>query len=102
MIPSLILQPLVENAVQHGIAKHRGQGFIEIKISKEDDLIKFIVHNNGSPKSLNNQADGIGLKITKDRLSAIYGSDYKLGLCETKQNSTQALIEIPIIKEAPE
>ena len=102
MIPSLILQPLVENAIQHGIARHRGEGFIEIKIYKENDVLKLNVYNNGHLKSIKSHQSGIGLRITQDRLKSIYGSNYKLDLIETHQDTTQALIEIPIIKESTE
>ena len=100
MIPSLILQPVVENAIQHGIAKHRGKGYVEIKILKENDKLKLLVHNNGRLKSPKSQESGIGLRMTQDRLKSIYGSNYKLELTETPQDGTQALIEIPIIEES--
>jgi two-component system, LytTR family, sensor kinase len=101
-IPTLILQPLVENAIQHGIAKHRGKGFIVIDIKKEKDVMHVMILNSGSYNSDKNNKNGIGLKMTSDRLNALFGADYTFKLGSTPSGSTQALIEIPVPGELGE
>src|SRR6267154_1903389 len=69
LVPSLILQPLVENAVKHGVEKISGVGRIEISASRIDDQLVLGVCDNGpGPPSLNNGDLGVGLRNIRERL----------------------------------
>lgn len=77
-IPALLLQPLVENAVKHGISKCPDGGAISIAIKKHDNKVEIIVTNdfkkiNGSTKDA---GYGIGISNVKNRLEQIYGQDF--------------------------
>ena len=77
-IPALLLQPLVENAVKHGISKCADGGAIKVNVLKKDDDIEITVANdfrkmNGAAKD---KGYGIGLSNIRSRLSQIYGSRY--------------------------
>lgn len=71
-IPMYILQPLVENAIKHGISEIRGEGFITLEIKKEAEILLIIVSDNGPdfPSSL---VSGHGLQTVYDLLRLSYG-----------------------------
>lgn len=73
-IPRFLLQPLVENAIKHGIAKISGEGRIEVKIYQKDQSIILSVHDSGKsfPEEM---ASGYGLRSINDKLKLIYGKD---------------------------
>jgi two-component system, LytTR family, sensor kinase len=73
-IPRFLLQPIVENAIKHGISKLSQQGLIRIKITKENSHLQLAVHDNGTPFSDNFFA-GYGLQSIQDKLKLLYGSE---------------------------
>ena len=86
-IPSLIIQPLVENAIQHGILKNKGKGSVKIKIRKINDKVKINVCNDGitiddavieNLYSGNMPKNKIGLYNVHLRLILIYGKGLKI------------------------
>jgi LytS/YehU family sensor histidine kinase len=74
-IPSLLLQPLVENAIQHGIAPSSQPGRLSIHTRRDGDFLEVQIHDNGSGLPVNGSAgrNGIGLANTRDRLQRLYG-----------------------------
>ena len=79
-IPSLILQPLVENAFKHGITTRARAGQLRIMASRTDSILSVVVYNDG-PKFADdwrNRTSGIGLRNVQDRLRHLYGSDFGL------------------------
>ncbi len=76
-IPMYILQPLVENAIKHGISKIRGEGFIMLEIKKELDNLLILVSDNG-PDFPNGLVSGHGLQTVYDLLRLSYGDKASL------------------------
>lgn len=73
LIPQLLLQPLIENAIVHGIANSRGGGWIEIEAHLHRGQLVVVIRNSisgASPSGL-----GVGIKNTKARLKYLYGED---------------------------
>jgi two-component system, LytTR family, sensor kinase len=73
-VPTLILQPLVENAVRHGIEPQAGRGSIRVDITERAFGLEMIVRDNGrglSPATV--RREGVGLRNTRRRLRAMYG-----------------------------
>jgi len=74
-VPSLLLQPIVENAIRHGIGRHAGADRIEIESRREDDGVSIVVRNRNS--TLEDAGEvaghGIGLGNTRLRLKELYG-----------------------------
>ncbi len=77
LVPPMILQLLVENAMKHGVALQKDGGIIGVFISKEKNTLEIQVKNTGSLQQKNNleKTLGIGHKNIKERLSLIYGHD---------------------------
>jgi sensor histidine kinase YesM len=78
MVPPLILQPLVENAVRHGVARHEGPALIRVYAREQEGVLRIAVTNTG-PASIDVAAasdrSGIGLENTRERLRHYFGSD---------------------------
>ena len=81
-IPSLLLQPLVENAIQHGIASSSQPGRLSIRARRDGDFFEVQIHDNGSGLLVNSSPgrNGIGLANTSDRLQRLYGSRQRFEL----------------------
>jgi two-component system LytT family sensor kinase len=77
-VPSLILQPIVENAVKHGIAKRVQGGAIGIRAGRVNGTLTLSVFNEGPGFPLNWQRTGIGLQNVQERLASLYGREAEL------------------------
>jgi sensor histidine kinase YesM len=72
-LPNLILQPLFENAIKHGIYESLGEITIQLKAWREGSLLKIQVSNEYDPEAVSRKGKGIGLKNVRERLALIYG-----------------------------
>lgn len=105
-VPKLILQPLVENALNHGIRCKDGQGIISIKALYDNDQIKLIVEDNGKGMSKekireieSGMSKGVGLRSTIERLKIYYNSTDVVKIYSKIDEGTKIEITIPIKKE---
>src|SRR5258705_293649 len=99
VVPSMILQPLVENSIKHGLSRKIGSGTITLRswrdqarlmIEVEDDGMGFLLERLEQPMT-----SGIGLANVRERLRVIYGATYQLTLASEPGKGTRARIEIP-------
>ena len=100
VVPSMILQPLVENSIKHGLSPKVGRGRLTIRSVREAGHAIIEVIDNGtglpqSPKLDRASSGGIGLRNVNERLRVIYGANYQLKLDSTPGHGTCARIEIP-------
>jgi len=100
IVPSMILQPLVENSIKHGLARKVGEGRITIHTARRDGhaIIEIIDNGVGMPADPQPDADrdhGIGLRNVNERLRVIYGVNYQLHMQSIPGRGTRARIEIP-------
>lgn len=99
LVPSLILQPLVENSLKHGLAPKIGDGLLTIRSRRENGHAIIEVIDNGlgmPPERLEPGAEaGIGLRNVNERLHVIYGANYRLHLHSVPGEGTRARLEIP-------
>ena len=104
IVPSMILQPLVENSIKHGLSRKVGAGTITIRswreharvmIEVEDDGMGFLMERLEQP-----MASGIGLANVRERLRVIYGATYQLTLTSEPGKGTRSRIEIPELMAA--
>jgi two-component system, LytTR family, sensor kinase len=95
-VPHMGLQPIVENAVRHGIAKSAAAGFIRIGASRVNDQLEITVTDNGSgiPAS-GAEHKGIGLSNTRARLRQLYGDTATLTIVPGERGGTTVVMSIP-------
>lgn len=99
VVPSMILQPLVENSIKHGLSRKVGEGRITIRASRHGGTAIIEVEDNGlgiSEDHLDRALlGGIGLRNVNERLRVIYGANYAVRLDSVPGQGTRARIEIP-------
>jgi signal transduction histidine kinase len=96
-VPRMILQPLVENAIKHGIAGRTGGDKVQITAGREGDRLWMQVRDNGAGlqvRTLKALRTGVGLSNTRARLDCLYGRHYRLEFTD-KHGGLSVLIEIP-------
>ena len=101
-VPHLILQPVVENAIQHAIAPRAARGHITIEAKRLNNLLRLEVRDNG-PGIASNDAllgtEGVGLSNVWARLHQIYGSDFRFELMNARHGGLTVVMEIPFRRE---
>lgn len=97
-VPSLILQPVVENAIKHGIAPRAEAGRIEVSAERVNGAVRLQVRDDGAGLPHNAEARAasrVGLSNTRARLERMYGSGWSLELCDATGGGTVVNISIP-------
>jgi two-component system, LytTR family, sensor kinase len=99
-LPNLILQPIVENAIRHGIAPHIAAGRIEIAARRFNGSLQVQITDNGPGLVTNGNngrilKEGVGLANTQARLQQLYGDDSRLDLANTARGGLSVTLEIP-------
>lgn len=99
-VPHLMLQPLVENSIRHGIAPRRGAGALAIVANRDRDGLIITVVDNGLGKSSRSSPEngnhaGIGLKNIDQRLREMYGDSGGIELIWPQAGGCQAILKIP-------
>lgn len=97
-VPDFILQPLVENAIKHGIAKRAKGGELRIGAAREGEQLTFSIFNEG-PALTAGLHDGIGLANTRRRLQALYGEAQSLVLRDVP-HGVLATVTLPYLEHA--
>jgi two-component system, LytTR family, sensor kinase len=105
-VPNLILQPIVENALRHGIAQTRGPGRVEISAKRENGSLRIRVWDNGPGlKAITRPDDGLkeglGLSNTRARLEQLYGASHRLEMGNAPGGGLLVTLEIPAAADAP-
>jgi two-component system LytT family sensor kinase len=104
VVPSMILQPLVENSIKHGFSRKVGAGTIMIRSWREQSRVMIEIEDDGMGFLLERleqpMASGIGLANVRERLRVIYGATYQLVLASEPGKGTRARIEIPELMAA--
>jgi LytS/YehU family sensor histidine kinase len=95
MVPNLILQPLVENAIVHGLGRVEGCGRIDMAAVRRGAALVLTVRDNGPGLQRNGSGVGVGLSNTVARLAGLYGDEATLVLGSTDEGGVEARIELP-------
>ena len=90
-IPQLLIQPLVENAIKHGLSQITENGLIRIAVSKSETQLKIRVYDNG-PAFPEGPLSGFGIQNTQERIALLYGAKATINW----QNGVEKCIEISI------
>ncbi|MGA2710649.1 MAG: sensor histidine kinase [Steroidobacteraceae bacterium] len=97
-VPSLLLQPLVENAIKHGIAKRVAGGAIRVAGVRRNGNLSLSVYNDGPSLPPDWQAahNGIGIANLRTRLQILHGNEYELQLRQTETGGVEVLVTLPL------
>jgi two-component system LytT family sensor kinase len=95
LVPYLILQPLVENAIRHGVEQREETGCVVISARRGNGVLELSVSDNGSGLPDETPREGIGLSNTRSRLRHLYGDDQRLELTSAPGGGLAARITIP-------
>jgi signal transduction histidine kinase len=97
-VPNLILQPIVENAIRHGIDGHSGTGLVEIRARREDGCLRMEVRDDGPGfpgTARTDGSEGVGLTNTRQRLERLYGENHLFEIGNAPGGGALAILEIP-------
>jgi LytS/YehU family sensor histidine kinase len=102
-VPSLILQPMVENAIKHGIAKRAQGGAVRIAASRHDGVLTISVSNDGPslPADWETARAGIGISNVRTRLRSLYGDESELSLRNRNGGGVEASVSLPLLLILP-
>jgi two-component system LytT family sensor kinase len=96
LVPNLILQPLVENAIRHGIEPRARPGRIEVKAERANGELRLAVSDDGDGLSSGAQTEGVGLSNTRARLRTLYGEAHGIELRPAPGRGLLVQLTIPI------
>jgi LytS/YehU family sensor histidine kinase len=98
VVPYLLLQPLVENAIKHGVARHAGLGKVDIRIRRESDKLSVsVVNDNGASNPVRERDRlGIGLENIRSRMRLLYDSRGQLACRELSGGRFQVEVRVPL------
>lgn len=96
-VPVMVLQPLLENAIRHGVSQSLGPALLKIEAALETHFLNITVYNDGplltdNPRSA---GEGIGLRNTLDRLEVVYGGQAELSLHNWQTRGVVATLKLP-------
>jgi signal transduction histidine kinase len=97
IVPVLLLQPIVENAIRHGLAERLASGRIDIAIGRVRDKLRISVTDDGpgATRRPSAQKERLGLGNTRARLEALYGTEHHLELTDAPSRGARVSLEIP-------
>ncbi|MGC4051435.1 MAG: histidine kinase [Paludibaculum sp.] len=106
MIPCFLMQPLIENAIIHGLRGVRKTGIIVVRATPEGDQLAITVVDNGvgPPSDSAGMKIGVGLGSTCERLDRMYGTNHEFSIRKQEEGGTEVRIAIPLrfVRTIPE
>src|ERR1700677_2270057 len=102
MVPSMLLQPLVENAVRYGVAPLIDGGWIAIKSALRENRLRISIVNSGRRGEADQEehGTGIGLGNAAERLKSLYGTDHQFSLRWPEAGGCEVMLELPLRRAA--
>jgi two-component system LytT family sensor kinase len=95
LVPGFIMQPIVENAIKHGIAKRADAGRVEISARVREGHLELAVRDDGVGMGATS-VEGVGLTNTKERLRMLYGNDASVIIRTPESGGTEVVLRIPL------
>ena len=103
-VPQMLLQPIVENAIHHGIGPRESRGMVSLRATRDEMTLRLIVRDDGvgygaAPAAL--KGTGLGLRSTRARLTHFYGSRFVFDIRAASPTGTIVTIDLPFHSDAP-
>jgi two-component system LytT family sensor kinase len=95
LVPNLVLQPLVENALKYGATGAEGEGRVEVSARRDGDVVHLEVRDNGPGPVAPSTSSGVGIKNTVARLEQLYGTKQQFSLRAADGGGAIAEVELP-------
>jgi len=95
-VPYFILQPLLENALEHGFAHQPANGHLGVSACVKNDVLQLVVEDNGAGITTGATGNGVGLSTTSKRLGELYGHLGRLALEKGASGGSRVIVEIPL------
>jgi two-component system LytT family sensor kinase len=99
LVPTMLLQPVIENAYTHGLSKLESDGLIVVDVRRRGSILVLNVINNGTglgTESLNESGRGVGLSNVKDRLRLHYGDHHTFAIEELAHRKVRVTLTLPL------
>ena len=99
MVPSLLLQPLVENSIRHGISPRASGGSVTVRMNADGDMLRILVEDDGigpSTKRTKQRGTGLGLSNTATRLNHLYGERYSFETSARSGGGFRVQLSLPL------
>jgi signal transduction histidine kinase len=99
LVPNLLLQPLVENAIKHGIGPRVGPGHVMVRAVRTGDMLELEVRDDGvgvPQERVHELAQGVGLTNTRSRLAHLYGTRHRFAISAPPGGGLSVVIGIPL------
>ena len=99
MVPNLVLQPIVENAVRHGIARDPDAGLLQVRAEASGGTLRVSVRDDGPGPSLEGTSAsgrGLGLSTARERMRQLYGNRFRLDLVRVEGGGAETVLEMPL------
>jgi two-component system, LytTR family, sensor kinase len=96
LVPSFLLQPIVENAIEHGVSGLQRPGHIRIAARAVADTLELVVHDNGCGIDQTRAGNGVGLSNTRRRIAELYGDRGSLAVSGSVMGGTTVVIRVPL------
>ncbi len=98
-VPSMLLQPLLENAIRHGLSKSETRGELHITCTDVENYLLIVIVDNGVGFDTRVSVEGIGIDNVRQRLISHYGENHKFHIQSQINKGTQVTINIPFMFE---
>jgi len=102
LVPSMILQPLIENAIRHAVASSAGGGSVGIAVSREEGWLRVRVDDDGNAEESLHAGHGIGLSNTRGRMAQLYGAAGEVRLSPRQPGGMTVSLRFPFRSAAAE
>jgi LytS/YehU family sensor histidine kinase len=97
-VPNLLLQPLVENAIKHGIAKRAAGGFVRVTATRLNGKVHLSIYNDApdTPTDIQATRTGVGISNLRTRLQILHGDKSELKLNRTDTGGVEVVVSLPL------
>jgi LytS/YehU family sensor histidine kinase len=99
LIPSMLLQPLVENAIRHGIEPGAGRGEVSIAVQRAAGSLRIVIADTGAGFAFDGEGklahEGVGISNTRARLAHLFGTRASLTLANRRGGGSEATVVLP-------